>query len=101
MAKRRKRMTRKKAAKKCCNDHCLSSLFENKKKKLTQEQEFDIMKMVLNKFLWLGFVVMALGMYIMIFSAERIFKGLSLLIVGAIILILFTILIVREYEIIK
>jgi len=33
------------------------------KKRLTQDQEFQIMKLVLDKFLWLGFVLMAFGMY--------------------------------------
>ncbi len=34
-----------------------------KKKKLTRSEEFDIMKLVLDKFLWLGFGIMAYGLY--------------------------------------
>ena len=33
------------------------------KKRLTQQQEFEIMKLVLDKFLWLGFAVMAYGVW--------------------------------------
>ena len=33
------------------------------KKKMTNAQEFEIMKLVLDKFLWLGFIVMGWGMY--------------------------------------
>ena len=69
------------------------------KKKLTQREEFEIMKLVLDKFLWLGFAIMAVGLW-------RFFEldwtgGFSFLAAGAILLILFLLLIVKEYEIIK
>lgn len=69
------------------------------KKRLTTQQEFDIMKLVLDKFLWLGFVIMAYGLY-QIF-AVNIPTGLTWIIAGAIILILFMVIIVKEYEIVK
>ena len=34
------------------------------KKRLTQDQEFQIMKLVLDKFLWLGFLVLAYAVYL-------------------------------------
>ena len=71
------------------------------KKKLTQQQEFDIMKMVLDKFLWLGFGIMAFGLYVIIVQVENIFKGFAFMIVGAIMLVLFMMLLVREYEVMK
>ena len=71
------------------------------KKRLTQSEEFDIMKLVLDKFLWLGFGIMAYGFWMMIATTQAIAKGLSITIAGAIILILFLIIIVKEYEIIK
>ena len=69
------------------------------KKGLTSQQEFEIMKLVLDKFLWLGFIVMGFGMYQMF--ANSIPAGLMWIVVGAILLILFMLLIVKEYEIIK
>jgi hypothetical protein len=69
------------------------------KKRLTQSQEFEIMKLVLDKFLWLGFIVMAFGLWQM-FNAT-IQEGLMWIIVGAIVLVLFMVLIVKEYEVIK
>ena len=33
------------------------------KKRLTQSEEFEIMKLVLDKFLWLGFGIMAIGFF--------------------------------------
>ena len=70
-----------------------------RKKKMTSQQEFEIMKLVLDKFLWLGFIVMGWGMYK---SLTETFKsGIWYMITGAILLVVFMIVIVREYEIIK
>ncbi|PIN78646.1 hypothetical protein COV16_05650 [Candidatus Woesearchaeota archaeon CG10_big_fil_rev_8_21_14_0_10_34_8] len=71
------------------------------KKRMTPEQEFEIMKMVLDKFLWLGFIIMAFGLYMMIRAPELMYKGFTLIIAGGIVLILLTILIVKEFEIIE
>jgi len=71
-----------------------------KKKRLTRQEEFDIMKLVLDKFLWLGFGIMTFGLYSMAVLYD-ITRGFWFMIAGAIILIVFLILIVKEYEIIK
>ena len=72
------------------------------KKRLTKEQEFDIMKNVLDKFLWMGFGMMFLGLYtLMTSSIAKFTQGLNMLIVGAIILVLFMMLLIKEYEFIK
>ncbi len=69
------------------------------KKRLTQTEEFEILKLVLDKFLWLGFAVMAFGLYKMV--TETIRDGISYLVAGAVILILFMVIIVKEYELKK
>ena len=69
------------------------------KKRLTAQQEFEIMKLVLDKFLLLGFIIMAYGLY-QIFNAG-IPIGVTWIVSGAIVLILFMVIIVKEYEIIK
>lgn len=69
------------------------------KKRLTEQQEFEIMKLVLDKFLWLGFGVMAFGLYQMFTSTLAI--GISWLVAGIIVLVLFMVMIVKEYEFIK
>jgi len=69
------------------------------KKRLSEQQEFEIMKLVLDKFLWLGFILMAFGMYKMF--TDTIYVGLTWIVVGAIVLILFMLIIVKEYEIVK
>ena len=70
------------------------------KKRLTDQQEFEIMKLVLDKFLWLGMGIMAYGAYVMI-STTMITEGIPYIIIGAVLLIAFMILIIREYEIIS
>ena len=67
---------------------------------MTEEQEFEIMKLVLDKFLWLGFIVMGWGMYTAI-QDSTILPGLWYMIAGAVLLILFMVIIVKEYEILK
>lgn len=69
------------------------------KKRMTKDQEFEILKLVLDKFLWIGFVVMLLGVYKMVF--DTITKGLYYFIVGIVVLLLFVVIIVKEYEVIS
>ncbi|MBI1935778.1 hypothetical protein HYS31_05040 [Candidatus Woesearchaeota archaeon] len=69
------------------------------KRRLSEAHEFEIMKLVLDKFLWLGFGIMAYGMYQMFNDSLQI--GLSWIVAGAIILFLFTWIIVKEYEVIR
>ena len=69
------------------------------KRRLTEQQEFEIMKMILDKFLWIGFAVMAYGLYQSF--TENIYYGLTWIICGAVILLLFAWIITKEYEIIK
>ena len=57
------------------------------------------MKIVLDKFLWLGFGIMAYGLYTM--YTNTIPMGLSWMLSGALILLLFTWIIVKEYEVIR
>jgi len=69
------------------------------KRRLSEAQEFEIMKIVLDKFLWLGFGIMAFGLYQMYNASIQI--GLPWIIAGAIILFLFTWIIVKQYEVIR
>ena len=69
------------------------------KRRLSEQQEFEIMKLVLDKFLWLGFGIMGYGLYQM--YTQTIPIGLAWIVSGAVILLLFTWIITKEYEIIK
>ncbi len=67
---------------------------------MTEEQEFEVMKLVLDKFLWLGFIVMGWGMYAAIRDGS-ILPGLWYMVAGAVLLVLFVVIIVKEYEILR
>ena len=69
------------------------------KKQLRREEEFHIMKLVLDKFLWLGILIMIYGLWKTF--GENFNEGLMWIIGGAIVLIAFLVLIVKEYEIVK
>ena len=72
------------------------------KKRLTQQQEFEIMKLVLDKFLWLGAVIMLYGMYLLFSKGWSMWQdAIAVILAGAIVLLLFMWLIVKEYEIVK
>jgi hypothetical protein len=69
------------------------------KKRLTQNEEFEIMKIVLDKMLLLGVAIMFFGIYR--FTLNDFTVGTTLLVGGALVLITFVILMVKEYEFIK
>jgi hypothetical protein len=72
------------------------------KKRLTQSEEFEIMKLVLDKFLWMGFGIMAYGFYILMTGqTEALMNGISFLFAGAVVLMIFMFLLLKEYEIAK
>jgi hypothetical protein len=72
------------------------------KKRLTQAEEFEIMKLVLDKFLWLGFGIMAFGFYnVAVHGMDMFIQGFGFMISGVLLLGLAVIIIVKEYELIK
>jgi len=71
------------------------------KKHLTKQEEFDIMKVVLDKFLWVGVFIIGLGFYKLVMGTESIGYSFLILLAGIIVLVLFSILLIKEYEFIK
>ena len=69
------------------------------KRRLSGSEEFEIMKLVLDKFLWLGFGVMAYGLFKTLTVAVS--EGIYYIVAGAIVLLLFLVIIVKEYEFIR
>ncbi|MFP4524222.1 MAG: hypothetical protein ACLFO2_02845 [Candidatus Woesearchaeota archaeon] len=70
------------------------------KKHLTREEEFDILKLVLDKFLWIGVIIMVFGVYRLL-TTVKVWENLFLLGVGVVIMLLFTWLLIREYNVMK
>ena len=71
------------------------------KKRLTKQEEFEIMKLVLDKFLWLGFGIMAYGLWFLFSHVESFVTGIWILVVGAFILIILMYILIKEYEFLK
>ncbi|MBU1975211.1 MAG: hypothetical protein KKG59_02280 [Nanoarchaeota archaeon] len=71
------------------------------KKHLSKEEEFQIMKLVLDKFLWLGVGIMAYGFYKIIALSSDLSYGFSIMLAGAVILVIFMVLLIKEYNFMK
>lgn len=68
------------------------------KRMLTKSEEFEIMKVVLDKFLLLGIAIMFLGIYLIVNTTKTLFFSFSVFSVGAIVMLLFAWIIVKEFE---
>ena len=71
------------------------------KKQLTRQEEFDVLKIVIDKFLLLGVFLLGYGLFKIIESSQEFAVGLAVIIGGVLLLIILTIILVREYEFIK
>lgn len=69
------------------------------KRRLTDHEEFEIMKLVLDKFLWLGMIIMGYGLYLTL--TKTISTGIWYIIAGAVVLLLFAWFIVKEFEFVR
>ena len=66
------------------------------KRRLSSGEEFEMMKMVLDKFLWLGVIVMGYGFFLSI--SKTVADGVYYLVGGALLLIIFAWFVVKEFE---
>ena len=67
------------------------------KKHLTHSEGFEIMKIVLDKFLWIGTIIMIYGLYTL--GVKQEFKnGILAIISGTIIMLLFRWIIIKNFE---
>jgi len=72
-----------------------------KKRALSKQEEFDILKIVSNKFLLFAIFVLGLGFYRMVSAIGNFGYNVIIIVSGIILLILFISLLIREYEYIK
>lgn len=68
----------------------------NLKRKLSEREEFEVMKLVLDKFLWLGAALMGWGLYLSI--ADSFTDGFWFIFSGALVMLVFAIVIIKEFE---
>jgi hypothetical protein len=71
------------------------------KKHLTRQEEFDVLKIVLEKFLLLSVFLLAYGLYKIMEEAGNMLIGLSVMLGGVVMLIIFAMMLIKEYEFIK
>ncbi len=68
------------------------------KRVITRSEEFDILKMVLDKVLWLGVILLAFGFYRIVALSESFWYGFSIIMGGAVVLLLFVWILIKEYN---
>jgi hypothetical protein len=71
------------------------------KRVITKQEEFEILKLVLDKFLWVGVLIMAYGFYRIVSIQESYWYGFVVLASGALIMVLFTWILMKEYNYVK
>ena len=72
------------------------------KKQLTHHEEFEILKIVIDKILLIGFIILGVGFYKLATDPLNIlWQGVAFLIAGFVVLALLMFLLVKEYEIIR
>jgi hypothetical protein len=69
------------------------------KHRLSSSEEFEVMKLVLDKFLWLGIAFVGWGLFTVMTSDFT--SGMYFIITGAIIFIIFAAFVVKEFEMIR
>jgi hypothetical protein len=68
------------------------------KRTLTRQEEFEILKLVLDKFLWMGVIIMAYGLYRMATLEQNFWFSLAILSGGAIIMLILIWILMKEYN---
>jgi hypothetical protein len=66
------------------------------KRRLASHEEFEIMKLVLDKFLWIGTILMGWGLYQSLAADFK--EGIWYIVAGAFVMLAFAWIIVKEFE---
>jgi len=75
-------------------------MVKKSKKRLSADQEFQVMKLVLDKFLWIGMLFMLYAVYLGAVVGEY-GNGIAWGVAGIVIWVIFLVLLIKEYEIIR
>lgn len=66
-------------------------------KELSDDQEFQLMAMILDKFLWLGTGLIGIGLFFMLYNTD-VYSGVPYAAAGLGIMIVFGLTIIRYFE---
>jgi len=69
------------------------------KRRLSEKEEFEIMKLVLDKFLWIATALIGWGLYLSIVGTFA--DGVWFIVSGSVVFILFAWFIIKEFEFIR
>lgn len=69
------------------------------KRRLSGNEEFEIMKLVLDKFLWVGTGLLVWGLYVII--TQGVQDGFWFILSGAAVMLIFSWIIIKEFEAIR
>lgn len=69
---------------------------KRRKKQFSPEQEFEILKLVFDKFLWVGVIISLYGLFLLISETAAIGRGIIVLAIGAFFLLVLTSLIAKN-----
>lgn len=74
--------------------------FKKRKNKLsmTHDEEFQIFKLVIDKFLWIGAIGIIAGIYMILNQSQDLGLGVLILLVGMTMLLMFTSVMLRHFE---
>lgn len=72
-----------------------------KRRALSKNEEFDILKIVMNKFLLFAIFILGLGFYRLISGIGLFGYNIIIILAGVLLLVLFISLLIKEYEYIK
>jgi len=70
-----------------------------KKRVLTENEEFQIMKLVLDKFLWIGTFFLGFGLFQVVMGSLR--TGLWLIATGGALMLVFAWVIIKQFELVR
>lgn len=71
------------------------------KRHLTRQEEFDLLKIILDKFLWVGVATMGYGFYTLVAQKIVLWYSFTIMAAGALLLFLFAAMLTREYHFMK
>jgi hypothetical protein len=69
-----------------------------KKIRLTPDEEFQLFKIIIDKYLWLGTIGLVVGIFIMFNQNMNPWFGLMITLIGALILLSFTAIMSRHFD---
>jgi hypothetical protein len=72
-----------------------------KRRSLSKKEEFEIMKLVIDKFLLFSVFILAFGFYRIVSNIGNLGYNILIMVAAIILLILFAVILEKEYEYIK